>query len=128
MKTFDIFEDANGEIAAVKLGFSWPAFTFTWMWCFARRLYFWGCVTLGVTVVATVLEVVSVISRGGGLLLNLGVHGLIWIVTAAFWVWFAWAGNGFRRSNLIRRGYSCKERVSAVSRIRAIGKYGRKSG
>ena len=38
MKTFDVYQNRQGDTQAVKKGWSWPGFFFTWVWCFVKGL------------------------------------------------------------------------------------------
>jgi hypothetical protein len=41
-KTYDIYEHPIGTIEAVKKGWSWPAFFFTWIWALSKKMYLFG--------------------------------------------------------------------------------------
>jgi hypothetical protein len=42
MRVYQIFKHSEKGIQAVKRGFSWPAFFFTWIWALTRRLWLAG--------------------------------------------------------------------------------------
>ncbi len=46
MTQFSIFQHPTLGYEAVKNGWSWPAFLFTWMWAFVKRLYLIGWIVL----------------------------------------------------------------------------------
>ncbi|MEM0111894.1 MAG: DUF2628 domain-containing protein, partial [Candidatus Parvarchaeota archaeon] len=46
MKTYNIYKHPLGDIKAVKVGWSWPAFFFTWIWAFVKGLYVVGVILL----------------------------------------------------------------------------------
>jgi len=39
MKQFDVYKNSAGEYQAVKHGYCWPAFFFTWIWALASKLW-----------------------------------------------------------------------------------------
>ena len=46
MKQFSIFQHPTLGYEAVKNGWSWPAFLFTWIWAFIKRLFLIGWLVL----------------------------------------------------------------------------------
>ena len=46
MNQYSIFQHATLGLEAVKNGWSWPAFLFTWIWAFVKRLYLIGWIAL----------------------------------------------------------------------------------
>lgn len=46
MKQFSIFQHPTHGYEAVKNGWSWPAFLFTWIWAFVKRLFLIGWLVL----------------------------------------------------------------------------------
>ena len=46
MATYKIYHRQKGEYRAVKQGFSWPAFFFTWLWAFVKGLWEIGIIGL----------------------------------------------------------------------------------
>lgn len=52
MKKFDVYRNPAGEYTAVKQGYCWPAFFFTWIWAFVSKLWFEGA-TLFIIIWAT---------------------------------------------------------------------------
>ncbi len=46
MKKFSILQHSTLGYEAVKNGWSWPAFLFTWIWAFVKRLYLIGWIVL----------------------------------------------------------------------------------
>ena len=56
MKQYKIFENEVGRREAVKQGWSWPAFLFTFIWPFVKRLYVAGAIVLGGVIVVVLLS------------------------------------------------------------------------
>lgn len=48
MKQYRVYSHSNGHIEFIKTGFSWPAFFFTWIWAFTKKL--WWVASLGLVV------------------------------------------------------------------------------
>ena len=46
MKTFQIYKHPISDIEAIKVGFSFPAFFFGWIWMFLKKLWVLGCIYL----------------------------------------------------------------------------------
>ena len=43
MKTFQVYKHPIAGIEAIKVGFSFPAFFFGWIWMFIKKLWGYGC-------------------------------------------------------------------------------------
>ena len=39
MKTYQIYKNLQGEVAVIKVGWSWPAFFFSWIWALTKKLW-----------------------------------------------------------------------------------------
>lgn len=50
MKVYKVFKDRTGKFEAVKEGWSWVAFFFTWCWALLKRQWWLGITQLGLTV------------------------------------------------------------------------------
>src|SRR5437773_765448 len=87
--TFAIYAHPAQGTKAVKRGFSWPAFFFTWVWAFFKRMWLAGGVLLllstGLTLLSLELvQVAPVFFACLGLVfqLILGLNGNSWLVKA----------------------------------------------
>ncbi len=115
MKTFDVYKHPAFGYQAVKQGFGWPAFTFTWMWAFVKKMWGIGFAILGSLILLGIVGAVASSNgnQGGfviasflafpGLALLVGVDGNIW-----------------RRRNLIKRGYEKLDTIEAKNIDAAI--------
>ena len=56
MNQYDIYEHPHGSIAAVKQGWSWPAFFFAPIWALAKRMWILGGSLLTVGLVAAIMS------------------------------------------------------------------------
>ena len=62
MKQYKIFENSEGEIEAVKQGWSWPAFFFTSIWALVKRMYLLG-IGAFVAFFSLILQVASWVAK-----------------------------------------------------------------
>jgi len=104
IKNYEIYTSPVGGIEAVKKGWSWPGFFFTWIWAFVKKLHGLGA---GVLIVGVLLNIVS--PFGLGL-----VYDIIIII------WLGSSGNTMRATNLKRRGYQFAHMISAQTAEAAI--------
>ncbi len=100
MKQFDLYQHASKELQAVKVGFSWPAFFFPFIWTFVKGLWvhgFWllaALITISAAIAAPVANIVM-------LALNIFV---------------GFRANDWRRTELwLKYGYRPLRRVEAES-------------
>lgn len=94
---YAIYKSPTGAIEAVKKGWSWPGFFFTWIWAFVKNLYVAGAIVLGIGVLALVnpyFEVALAIIAG----FVLGAKG-----------------NEMRQDNLLKRGFQFICKISALT-------------
>ena len=113
MKRFDIYEDPDRDtIEAVKHGFAWPAFFFTWLWAFAKGLPLHGTLLLAAWVAAPAGN--QVVDGGGPLEELLGALPVVAAVCAGAF------GNDWRRARLERRGAVKTGSIESPSAKQAI--------
>jgi len=116
MKNFNIYENKDGEIKAIKQGWSWLAAIFGVFWALYNKMWLVIGVTLGVIILVTVLEITlefpEHISRGLTYWFNI-------IVFVIFGIY----GNKWKEKNLISRGYVYKDIVEAKTSNDALLKY-----
>jgi hypothetical protein len=93
VKTFDIYQHPTLGFEAVKRGFSWPAFCFSWIWAFVKQIWMLGVILLAANIA---LEVLSGADDAGV------VTALIYLVGALVCGKF---GNEWRASALRARGF-----------------------
>lgn len=109
MKTFDVFEHPLGAPEAVKQGFSWPGFFFTWIWALAKGLVAEGVLILVLALVATIVD------------LGVGAQGVLsTLVGLGIAVVVGTSGNGWRATKLVERGYRMQTSVIAGSPASAV--------
>ena len=110
MKTFDIYfkesESEENKYVSVKRGFSWTGFFFGALWAFLNELYVIGLVLVIIFVGLRYLE-----PHAGGLIVV--PYFLIPIIVG-------WLGNDFKRSKLLKKGYTFSKTVQAEDAKTAI--------
>lgn len=99
MRTFDVYEHSTLGYEAVKRGFSWLAFIFTWIWAFIKKIWNYGLAFIGITLVLVVAE--NAFAQRGS---QDGVLIMI-ILQLSVVVYFGLKGNDWRNANLKMRGY-----------------------
>ena len=105
MKNFDVYKHPVQGYEAVKKGFSWPAFFFSWIWAFIKKLWGYGLLFL---VIAIFLSA-TYTHTGSAIILNIG-----------FYIFCGAIGNELRRGNLTSRGYERIETLQAETSDAAI--------
>lgn len=101
---------------AVKEGFCWPAFFFTWFWAFAKKMWIEGLKFMAMFY----LLVMAVALTGGS------KHSVFGKEFVPFFVWLGYhfyvgsIGNEWRRKRLERRGFKHIEIVEAETPDAAI--------
>ncbi|MFA4918360.1 MAG: DUF2628 domain-containing protein [Thermodesulfovibrionales bacterium] len=104
MKMYFIYTSPVGGIEAVKKGWSWPGFFFTWIWAFVKKLHGLGA---GVLILGVLLNSVS--PFGLGLVFDIVII-----------IWLGSFGNGMRVTNLKKRGYQFAHMISAQTAEAAL--------
>jgi hypothetical protein len=105
MHKYRIYNREKGEIRAVKQGWSWPAFFFSWIWAFTK-----GLIAIGVGVIVYLNFLDRIFSRE-----LLGI-----LATLACDVWLGVKGNKFVENNLIKKGFKFTGTVYAATAKGAI--------
>lgn len=117
MKQFKIYANPQGAYDAVKLGWSWTAFFFGFIWAFVNKMWALG---FGVLAVFFVLEFIG--DAAGE-----DLEEVIEVLTSIGWlvlvITFGVNGNRWRETNLTLRGYDFKDTVTAANCEGAIALY-----
>jgi hypothetical protein len=110
MKQYKIFRHPQNQIEAVKQGWSWPAFFFTFIWALFKKRWLLAIGSLvGVTVVGIIVDAIA-----GKTVAGLGM---------AYGCMFGYEGNKWRESNLRTRGYDDVGTVTASNPEGAIAAF-----
>lgn len=118
MKTFNVYKHPAQGIEAVKVGFSWPAFFFTFIWMLVKKLWGLAGAYFAAVFVLQLIEVVTVQSGEGGaqalvfLILAVGYFSLLLVP--------GFKGNKWREENLSKRGYEQLTTVQAETPDAAV--------
>lgn len=109
MRKQNIFQHSTGATETVKQGWSWPAFIFTFIWAFVKRLWWIGLSTwvlmVALNLIIKKLTVLVGISSTLKELIHFGLTLPVYIV-------FGLYGNMWREKNLLARGYSLHHKES----------------
>jgi len=104
MKQFKVFKNPMGQYEAVKIGWSWPGFFFTWIWAGVKGLW---PVFAGILILDIVMAVIGMASPE--------MMAVSWIVNIGVSIALGSQGNSLRESNLAGRGFKFMETVQAVN-------------
>jgi hypothetical protein len=110
LREFEIFSKPSFPSVAVKRGFSWPGFFFTWIWAFTKGLWVQGIILLAIGLAVGLFQR-SVLAADPLLYL---LPGLILMVTVGV------RGNAWRSRKLERAGYDFAGLVEAKSGASAV--------
>jgi len=109
-REFEIFTKPSLPTVAVKRGFSWPGFFFTWLWAFSRGLWLEGAIILGVCIAIGLLNLVILAVNP----LLVCLPGLISVLVIGM------RGNSWRIRKLEKEGYEFVGLVEARSPASAV--------
>ena len=103
MNTFNVYRHATKGTVAVKMGFSWPGFFFTWIWMLIKQLWGTAVVWIAMWIVMNILLSAAgyVGNQGGTNPLALGGLALFLVLHLIP----GFMGNRWREVNLLKRGY-----------------------
>lgn len=96
MKIYKIFEHPSGEIEAIKKGWYWLAFLFTWIWVLFHRLWLVAFSVFALTFTANIVS--NFYTENIGMLFVLTVTVLIHLYMGI-------EGGSFIKRNLGKKGY-----------------------
>lgn len=118
MKQYKVYANPQGESEAVKVGWSWPAFFFSWIWALVKKM--WG-LGIGAFVAFFMLGVIEGAVEVGStqdtaMTVSLIVNLVVFVAVILFGV----HGNRWRETNLQSRGFEFKSDVTAQNPEAAI--------
>lgn len=120
MKTFNVYEHEIKGIAVVKVGFSWPAFFFTFFWLLIKRLWGMAVLYFFMWVVMNVLIYLSPFSPNNSS--PLAVVGLLIFFSLHLIPGFK--GNKWIELYLKKHGYVLISKTKAKSKTVAVSNLG----
>ena len=109
-----VYERETGEIRAVKRGWSWPAFFFSWIWAFTK-----GLIAIGVGVMLSPIIL-------GGIFSNIDTELASYVIIIATLVsdfWLGAKGNKFVEDNLTKKGFKFAGAVNAATAEGAVASF-----
>ena len=107
-----MYENPAGMMEAVKLGWSWTGFFFSWVWCFIKKLNVYGAgIFIGFFVIGFIMADVE------------GADFIFWVLGLGVQIYLGSSGNKLVEENLVQRGYDYKTLVSASTPEGAIALY-----
>jgi len=112
MKVFDIYQGPDGEYAAVKRGFSWPAFFFGVFWALYKRMWLVALALFGVAILFSIVD--QAVAESNLLLMAVSIFSI------GFSIWVGFNANDWVRNHLIKQGYRHVGSVEAGSPKAAI--------
>jgi hypothetical protein len=95
---YNIYEKPDGDYEAIKIGFSWPAFFFTWIWAVVKEM--WLPAILIFLLCSPVYLGDVLFERSNSPFWDLA--SAIYFLAMSLWLGFA--GNGIRESVAKRQG------------------------
>lgn len=120
MENYTVFVHPSGATENVKQGWSWPAFFFTWIWAFLKKLWIAGILLLFLTLALIFSQTFLGVILG---LSEVGTDNAVFAIVGLFFKIFVFifhcicgmAGNSWRRKSLVSRGYKATETFGSAS-------------
>lgn len=119
MHSFSVFSNNHSSFKAVKNGWSWPAFFFTYIWAFCMQLWVIGFIFFPIHFFRHIL--VNSLDYTFSSSLN-DVEIVILIFSFGINFLFGFYGNRWKRSRLKKAGYTIFNTVNASSKNDAISR------
>lgn len=118
MYQYKIFKHPSGSTEAVKQGWLWPAFFFTWIWALFKKMWLLGA---GVFIVFLVIDFIIISNLGipkgyGGMVIMF----IIYIIPGVI---FGVNGSSWREKDLSSRGFEHGDTVTATNPEGAIAHF-----
>jgi hypothetical protein len=104
MRQYSVYRHPNGQMEAVKQGWSWPACLFMVLWALSKKLWLVALIWCVILFGASILLSVTLGEEGAEFsnVLSLAACGI-----------FGVNGNAWRENNLRSRGFDCVDTVTA---------------
>ena len=120
LKNYKIFRHPNGQLEAVKQGWSWPAFFFSGVWLLFKKIWGLGLILCFFYLILTVIEVsfAGPTEEAGAVIQFLSV-----LIQLVIGVILGITGHTLREKNLLSRGFELKKTVAASNQEIALSRY-----
>ena len=117
MRQYKIYGNPQGQLEAVKQGWSWPAFFFNAIWALVKKMWALGGILFAVFFAFGFIS--ASIGRESGQALD----ALTSIANFIVAIVFGMNGNKWREKNLTSRGYEFQDTVNAANPEGAVAVY-----
>lgn len=108
MKIFNIYEnEVTKEVIAVKNGFNWLAFFFTWIYALIKKWYVVAGVLFGIGLFISIMSGALMSVRSTGIVIFAKL--LLMILNLAFYIILGLKFNQFYEKFLLSQGYKLKQ-------------------
>jgi hypothetical protein len=94
MPNYHIYKNPHGATEAVKQGWSWPAFFFSWIWAFSK-----GLNTIAMAILVGMFAIIILIPGADSEKAFIGVGGML------VSLWLGAEGNEWKEKDLWKKGY-----------------------
>ncbi len=121
MKTFNVYKHPIQGHEAVKIGFSWPAFFFTFIWMLTKRLWGYAGLWSLAAFLCLLVETIATNPRSGEVQPVIAFILFILYLTLALVP--AFKGNRWREENLAKRGYELLGTAQAETPDAAVAQH-----
>ena len=125
MKNFKVYKHPVSGYEAVKIGFSWPAAIFTGIWLLVKKL--WGMAALWTVLFVTLSLIEKATDKATR---EPQLQSIVYLALTIGYLCTSlipgFKGNGWRISNLEKRGYEFLHEVRASTPDAAIAEAARK--
>ena len=119
MHDYKIYTRGGGEIQAVKRGWSWWAFYFTWIWAFTK-----GLIAIGAGVIVYLIFLHWIFSNIDASNIDTEfARELRILATMTCNVWLGAKGNRFVEDNLTKKGFKFAGTVNAATAKGAVASF-----
>ena len=129
MKIYKVYGNLNGNTGAVKMGWSWAAFFFTWVWALVKKIWMLTTLTTGALLLLLVLSfiVVAIVPEFSA---KLSLEFLLiyaGYLLLGFSALMGFNGNQWYENKLLTRGYRFQAMIMADTSKEAIAFYAGKN-
>src|SRR5215475_1597043 len=111
-RSFEIFKSAEGDLRAVKRGFSWPGFFFAWIWALLGRLWLIGIVLF---ILFSILSLIRLALSWEGTF-------IVFLASLAIQIAVGLKGNSWKSRSLRDHGYLYLGTIEARNPADAVAK------
>jgi len=113
MKQYKVYEKSQNQYEAVKQGFSWPGFFFSFWWCLFKKLWVIAVILVGSLLCLGILvNIVGLNATASSAVINLASVGISF--------YFGFKGNELRTDDIYNRGGKLLTTITASNPRSAI--------